>query len=114
MDQGLPEDDCEAVLHELALALLELIGREVDIELDGADSAPALAASGTLLRAFEPPFPTSSPTLSLMIGPNCIGIRLAGIERVVCRREPRGSHGLLGLHVLLSGGGALHLHPLRD
>jgi len=107
-DKG--EHDAD-VLYQLALALLELLGRPVDLELELEHSQGngGLALHGTLLRAFEPPFHPLSPTLGIAIGAHYVSIRVAGIEDIVCRRSGDKHQVLHSLHVLLSNGDALHI-----
>ena len=74
-------------LFALSLALLELIDREVAIELEQGDNPCALVLQGTLLRAFDTPSTTATPSISLMTGAHSITIRLGPIRRIAYRHK---------------------------
>ncbi len=98
--------------YQLALALLELIEKPIDIELEQPGHHEGLALHGTLLRAFDTPVAHSAPpSLSVMIGAQTLTIRLAPIEKIAVRRPKSTlSNRLRSIHILLTDGFTLHIN----
>lgn len=108
--QDLPADDD---LYALSLALLELLDHEIAVELEQGDNPAALILQGTLLRAFDTPSNTTTPSISLMIGAHSISIRLAQIRRIVYRHKTRPHRRLTSIHILLHDDYSLHIKSIN-
>jgi hypothetical protein len=106
------EDPSAETIHRLALALSELIGRRVDVELERSEGEDGLALHGTLTRALVPSFSSTTPTLAVTIGPHGIAIHIAGITDIACRRAQNEHEQLRSVHVLTGDGDALHVKAL--
>lgn len=99
-------------LFALSLALLELIDREVAIELEQGDNPCALILRGTLLRAFDTPSTTAAPSISLMIGAHSITLRLGSIRRIAYRHKTLPLPRLRSIHIHLDDNYSLHIKSL--
>jgi len=106
------KDPSAETIHRLTLALSELIGRRVDIELERSEGEDGLALHGTLSRAAEPPFNSTTPTLAVTIGLHDIAIHVADITDIACRRAQDEHKQLRSVHVLTGDGDALHVKAL--
>jgi hypothetical protein len=91
--------------YRLGLALLQLLEKRVDIELQRAGAPNGLVLDGTLLRAFDTP---NQPSLTLMIGAHTIAIRPSRIKRIAIDKS---TDHLQAVHLLLPDDFQLHLAP---
>jgi len=93
------------------MALLELIGKRVDVELERNDGFEGLALNGTLIRAFEPPFHPHFASLGFMIGPHYVRLRTDGVSRVIHKKQQGEGGQTTSIHVRLHNNDALHIKP---
>jgi hypothetical protein len=100
-----PDDD---TLYTLGLALLELLDREIAIELEQGDNPSGLVLQGTLLRAFDAPPGTTTPSINLMIGAHSISIRPGPIHRIAYRHKPH----LDSIHIHFHDNYSLHIKSI--
>jgi hypothetical protein len=98
-------------IHQLALALLELIDQPILLELEHRNRTSSLALTGTLLRAFDDPLPTIAPTLTIMIGAHSISLRLTTIQQATIHHAPLPPNRVRSVHLLLHDGYSLHIKP---
>ncbi len=101
-------EDQDDLLYQLAVALLELIDKPIDIELEQTGSPHGLVLNGTLLRAFDTPA-SAAPSLSVMIGAHITTIRIAPIHRIAIQRTNDKPNPLHSIHLLLTDGFSLHI-----
>jgi hypothetical protein len=101
-------DHQDDLFFELGLALLELIDKPVDIELEQPTRAAGLVLNGTLIRAFDTP---AQADLSLAIGSHTISIRPSHLKTIAITRNNNPKHQIQSLHLLFTDNFSLHIKP---
>lgn len=96
------------LLYELGLALLELLDRPIDLELEQTGAPQGLILTGTLLRAFDTP---AQASLSITIGAHTISIRPSPIKKLLIQRNNQNTHQIQSVHLLFTDGFSLHIKP---
>jgi hypothetical protein len=96
------------LFYELGLALLELLDRPIDLELEQTGAPDGLVLTGTLLRAFDTP---AQASLSITIGAHTISIRPTPIKQLQIKRNNLNRHQIQSIHLLLTDGFSLHIKP---
>jgi len=106
MDSSQPNDE---LLYNLGLALLELNGSKIAIELEHPPNPAALVLHGTLLRAFDSPCSTKNPTMTLMIGAASITIRTTTIKQAQYQYTKPNQKTLKAIRLSLNDSYVLHI-----
>lgn len=101
-------DHQDDLFFELGLALLELIDKPIDLELEQPTRAEGLVLNGTLLRAFDTP---AQADLSLSIGAHTISIRPSHLKTIAITRADTPHHQIQSLHLLFTDNFSLHIKP---
>ena len=96
------------LFYHLGVALLELIEKPIDIELQRAQGPSALVLNGILLRAFDTP---AQPSLAIAIGAHTIAIRPSSLLSLLINRNPKNPHVIESIQMLLNDGFTIHLKP---
>src|SRR6476646_11326904 len=104
-------DHQDDLFFQLGLALLELIDKPIDLELERPDSTAGLILNGTLLRAFDTP---AQADLSLTIGAHTISIRPSNLKAITINRTNNQTSQIQSLHLLFTDNFFLHVKPTSN
>jgi hypothetical protein len=101
-------DHQDDLFFQLGLALLELLDRPLDLELEHPTCTAGLVLNGTLLRAFDSP---AQADLSITIGAHTITIRPSCLKAISINRDTSFGNPIQSLHLLLADNFFLHVKP---
>lgn len=101
-------DHQDHLFFQLGLALLELLDRPLDVELEHPTSTAGLVLNGTLLRAFDTP---AQADLSIAIGAHTISIRPSHLKAISINRSTGPPSQIQSVHLLLTDHFHLHIKP---
>jgi hypothetical protein len=96
------------LFFQLGLALLELIDKPIDLEIEQAHNASGLVLNGNLIRAFDTP---AQADLSLAIGAHTISIRPSTLKAIAVNRTNNQTGQIQSVHLLFTDNFSLHLKP---